>query len=229
MLVVAGGLHVLLDVTRDFSVQRRRVPTVDLVLLTHAHRDACGGMVTFDRWLARRAGAAVPVPVLAGPSTVRALRRRVRRLERCRLVETTPGHRRRWRGVTITALEVPHARDCQTFAWKLRHAETTVVYASDVARLDERLRRFAAGADVLIIDGAMWSRPLFTHLTIQRALPVLARWPVARLFFTQLGRSTPEHAKLDRWVRRRCPHAQAAFDGLRVRLDGAQRSLVQLR
>jgi phosphoribosyl 1,2-cyclic phosphodiesterase len=214
ILVDAGGDHVLVDVTRDFTEQGRAVPSLELVLLTHAHRDACGGISQLERWLARRAAA--PVPVLASRSTVRTLRRRVRRLDRCRLVETTPGRGRRWRSLTISALEVPHAEDCTTFAWRLRRGDTTVVYASDVARLDDRLRRFAAGADVLVIDGAMWSRALFSHLTIQRALPVLARWRVKRLIFTQLGRSTPDHAELDRWLRRQCPHAAAAFDGLRI-------------
>ena len=60
----------------------------------------------------------------------------------------------------------------------------------------------------------MWDRILYTHLTIQHVLPRLAAWPVKRLLFTQIGRGTPPHESLDRWLHDRCPRAGAAFDGL---------------
>jgi hypothetical protein len=64
----------------------------------------------------------------------------------------------------------------------------------------------------------MWGRRMFSHLTIQDALPELVSWPVDRILFTQIGRSTPAHAPLDSWIRSRCPRASAAYDGLLVRL-----------
>jgi hypothetical protein len=36
----------------------------------------------------------------------------------------------------------------------------------------------------LVIDGAMWRRTLFSHLTIDRDLPALCRWPVNRILLS---------------------------------------------
>ncbi len=117
---------------------------------------------------------------------------------------------------TITArrLVVPHARDVTTYAWRLTDGRRTIVYASDVARLTPALRRFAEGADVLVIDGAMWRRKLYTHLTIDDALPQVCGWPVGRILITQIGRSAPPHARLAAAVAAICARARPAYDGL---------------
>jgi ribonuclease BN (tRNA processing enzyme) len=102
---------------------------------------------------------------------------------------------------------------------KLTDGRRTIVYASDVARLTPELERFAAGASILVIDGAMWRRRLFTHLTIDEALPSLCRWRVGRVVVTQIGRSAPPHAMLTREMQARCPRARPAWDGTVVALE----------
>jgi hypothetical protein len=64
-----------------------------------------------------------------------------------------------------------------------------LVYASDVAAVEPPLARLARGAQLLVIDGAMWRRRLFSHLTIDRELPALCRWQVDRILVTQIGRT----------------------------------------
>jgi phosphoribosyl 1,2-cyclic phosphodiesterase len=203
---------VLIDVTRDFDVQSRRVPRLDTVLVTHAHRDASGGIPALGRWLTARA----PVPVLAAPDTISALQHRYRRLEHCDFVPIPPGTRRRIGSWTVDPVEVPHAADpgVPTYAWRLRGAAGTLVYASDVAGLTTELRRFAAGADALVIDGATWRRTIYTHLRIDRDLPAICDWDVGRIVLTQIGRSAPPHERLAREVRRLCRRARPAYDGL---------------
>lgn len=211
-LLLESRATVLLDVTRDFSVQSRRLRRVDAVLITHAHRDAAGGIPALGRWLSGRA----PVPVLAAPGTISALQRRHRRLGHCDFVPVLPGARRQIGTWTVDALEVPHAADpgVPTYAWRLRGAAGTLVYASDVARPTDRLRRFAAGADALVVDGATWRRTIYTHLRIDRDLPAICAWEVGRIVLTQIGRSAPTHEQLTQEVRRLCRRASAAFDGL---------------
>lgn len=211
-LLVEATATVLLDVTRDFDLQCGRLRRVDAVLLTHAHRDAAGGIPALGRWLAGR----VPVPVLAAPETISALQRRHRRLGHCDFVPIVPGTRRRIGSWAVDAVEVPHASNPRfpTYAWRLRGGADTLVYASDVARLTTGLRRFAAGAGTLVIDGATWHRTIYTHLRIDRDLPAICDWDVGRILVTQIGRSAPPHEQLARKVRALCRRARPAFDRL---------------
>lgn len=214
LLVTDGDRTLLLDLTRDFARQAAAIERIDAVLLTHAHRDACGGLPQLRAWLA---GHRPPqVAVYASPGTIEVLRRRYALLGHCRFSPTAEGARRRVGGFGITAITVPHASDpgCPTYAWKLRVGTTTIVYASDVARLTVELERFCRNATVLVLDGAMWRRRLFSHLTINDALPQVCAWSVERIVLTQIGRSAPPHERLLRETARLCPRAAPAYDGL---------------
>jgi hypothetical protein len=158
---------------------------------------------------------------LAGVERLDAVvRERHRRIDHLQPIAVNPGRRRHRGGLTLSAIEVPHARDCRyrTFAWRLQDGRCTVVYASDVARLEPALERFARGAELLVVDGAMWRRSLFSHLTIDRELPTLCRWPVERILLTQIGRTAPPHEELKRAVSDLCPKASPAWDGQRIEL-----------
>jgi hypothetical protein len=71
---------------------------------------------------------------------------------------------------------------------------------------------------VLVIDGAMWGRTLFSHLIIDRELPVLCGWRVGRILLTQVGKTASPHARLAREVKEICPRAAPAYDGLSLTL-----------
>lgn len=85
-----------------------------------------------------------------------------------------------------------------------------------VRKREPALQRFSEQADVLVIDGAMWRRRLFAHLTIDRELPQLCGWRVRRILLTQIGRTAPPHEDLRRQVEALCPRAAPAWDGLVV-------------
>jgi phosphoribosyl 1,2-cyclic phosphodiesterase len=214
-LLVDAGRRLLIDVTRDWGEQQRELDgPLDAILLTHGHRDACGGIAALRPWLRERSQASVPVH--ASRQTIAVVRRRVRRLDHCEFVELEPHRRVRSGNVMITAVTVPHARErhIPTYAWRLTAGRRSVVYASDVARLTPELRRFARGAAILVIDAAMWGRSLFSHLTIDRELPGLCDWAVDRVVLTQIGRTAPPHRELRREALRLCPKALPAYDGL---------------
>jgi phosphoribosyl 1,2-cyclic phosphodiesterase len=217
-LVVDDGAAILLDVTRDFSRQSRDLQEIDAILLTHAHRDACGGFAQLRSWW--RARSAPPIPVYASVETIAALQRRYAMLDHCHFIAVCDGERHSLGGWTIKALTVPHAleRRHPTFAWRLRAGPIALVYASDVARPTSGLRRFCRGAEVLAIDAALWRRRIFSHLTIDEALPELCRWPVEQILLTHIGKTLPPHEQLEHEVAKLCPRARPAFDGMTVGL-----------
>ena len=215
LLVTAGDTTLLVDVTRDFARQATALDSLTGVLLTHAHRDASGGLAQLRRWWAARPRP--PVPVLAAGRTIDALRARFARLDHCRFVAVEPGRRERIGCASARPVLVPHAREARhpTFAWRVE-GDGVLVYASDVAALTSDLEHACAGASALVIDGAMWGRRLFSHLTIDAELTRLCAWPARRILLTQIGRTAPPHERLEREVARLCPRARPAYDGLRV-------------
>jgi len=218
-MLISDGATLLIDVTRDFAVQAERLTRIDAVALTHAHRDAIGGLAVLRRWwLANHYPE--PIDIFLSEATSRVIRTRYRRLEHCRLRVIAPRDIRHVGPLVLTAVTVPHARDPRfpTYAWRVSAGARSIVYASDVAHLTSELERFCAGATVLVLDGAMWRRRLFSHLTIDEALPIACSWPVASIILTQIGRSAPPHAQLQDEVAALCPKAHAAHDRLVVRI-----------
>ncbi len=216
-LLIGNGTTVLIDVTRHFRVQGERLSEIDAILLTHGHRDAVGGVPALRRWWQERGGSR-PIDVLLSEATAEVLRARYRRLEHCRLHTMTSGESRRVGPLSVSALTVPHAKDprFETFAWRVSDGRCAVVYASDIAHLTDELERFSAGSAALVLDGAMWRKRLFSHLTVDEALPIACSWPVDSIILTQIGRTAPAHRQLQRQVAVLCPRARVAHDGLAV-------------
>lgn len=212
------SLRLLVDVTRHFDVQARRLDRPpDAILLTHAHRDAAGGVGAKLRRYCREQRCD-PIPLLAHPDAIDRIRTRTSTLDHVRPVPTGPGRPVRIGAAVIDACDVPHAstEGFPTYAWRVRAAGRTVVYASDVSELTPRLRRFAARADLLVVDGAMYRRARLSHLRIDEDLPRLCDWPIGRIVLTQIGRSAPDHHRLVVIVAELCSRAIPAHDGLVV-------------
>jgi phosphoribosyl 1,2-cyclic phosphodiesterase len=186
------------------------------ILLTHAHRDAAGGMAKLRTWWRQQA---IPrIPVLAHPSTIAILDARFSRLEHCRFQAIIPREKSDVGPWAIEALEVPHDPRFPTYAWRLEDGETVVVYASDVARPTDELKRFCRDSRLLVADGATYRRRIFSHLRIDKDLPLLCTWDVESIALTQIGRSAPPHQALEGIVQGLCPRARPAYDGLVVSL-----------
>lgn len=68
--LVRDRAMVLIDCTRDFRVQGAAIERLDAVLLTHAHRDAAGGIPALRDWWRQRE-LATAIPVYAHPARCR--------------------------------------------------------------------------------------------------------------------------------------------------------------
>lgn len=213
--LLQGDIRLLLDVTRDFAEQAAKLDAIDAVLLTHAHRDAAGGMAQLRRWWLERSRP--PIPVYGHPRAIARVRSRHRLLEHCAFHTVEPGLPVQIGGWSVRGVDVPHGGGAfPTMAWRIQDRRVTVVYASDVARPVGVLRALCDGADALIVDGATWRRRIFSHLRIDEDLPVICAWEVDRIWLTQLGRSVPPHEQLVEAVATICARAAPAYDDLEV-------------
>lgn len=215
LLVASERTTVLVDATRDLRDQLPDASAVDAVVLTHGHRDASGGVPAL-----RHVRDGGPLPVLAHPRTHRVLGGRYADLAHVDRVDVAPGERVRVGALEAVAVEVPHAyrERFPTYAWRLESDGRAVVYASDVAELTDDLRELVDGADLLVLDGAMYGQSIFTHLRIDEAVPAVCRWRVTRVLLTQIGRTAPPHDELVAEVAGMCDRAAPAHDGLELEL-----------
>lgn len=215
VLVTTGETVVLVDATRDLEEQLSDADRIGALVLTHAHRDASGGIPALRRLRGR---GAPPVLTFAAPATFAVLEERYARLDHLEQVPVRPGEEHDVGPLHLTAVEVPHARSERfpTYAWRIVGDRSSVVYASDVAEPTDELASHAAGAELLVVDGAMYERSIFSHLRIDRDLPTICGWEVGRILLTQIGSTAPPHERLEEVTTELCDRAAPAFDGLEV-------------
>ncbi|MDX1621437.1 MAG: MBL fold metallo-hydrolase [Nitriliruptorales bacterium] len=216
-MAAADGWALLVDAPRGVVERLDGARALAGLVLTHGHRDASDGVVEL-----RDLVGDPPLPVFASTATFAAVRGRHRPadLDHLELRDVDPGGRRRRGPWSLRATEVPHADSPRfpTYAWRLTARGRSLVYASDVAELTPRLRRAVRGADLLVLDGAMYRRSIFSHLRIEEAVPEVCDWNVQRILLTQIGRSAPRHEELETIVADLCDQAAPAYDGMELRL-----------
>lgn len=206
-IIFTDDLNILIDVSRDFAKEAKNFKKFDVLLLTHGHRDACGGISQLKS-----------KAVYAHPKTISLIKERYKRLSHNQFFPVYEGKVIKLDRWQISALEVPHSYSLKfpTFAWKLNYGFKSVVYASDISSLTEKFKKFCQGVDVLIIDGATWKRKIFTHLRVDKDLPQICKWKVGRVILTQIGKSAPPHEEFKKEIFKICLKAIPAFDGMKL-------------
>ena len=171
------GGSLLMDATRHFAQQSTHIDDLDGVLLTHAHRDASGGLHAVDRWIDRRGYESLPI--LAAPDTLALLQHRYRRLVHCELVPGA-GEPRTLAKWVVDAVIVPHAEPhVPTYAQRLRrrprHDRLCGPMSHDRPRSYGTSRRARRSSSSMVRPGAAGSSATSASMPTYRSC-ALGQW-----------------------------------------------------
>ncbi|MFZ2201959.1 MAG: MBL fold metallo-hydrolase [Microgenomates group bacterium] len=211
--------NVLIDVTRDFAKQARETAGVEVVMLTHGHADASGGVAQLWEWMRKKGRESIFL--YAERKTIEVIKRRFARVDHLIFREIKPGKMFMVWDTEILPFRVKHAltKGFPTLGYAFKfEGKGSLAYASDVGEWDGRAEKILSGATTLVIDGAMWQKRMAAHQTIKELLPRVCRWKNKRILFTQIGKEVPDHEEANRAIKRLCPKAGLAYDGMEVRL-----------
>lgn len=197
LLRVEDRACALIDAGPDVERQLELAGTLpDALLLTHAHKDAVGGVAKLDAALRK------PTPLYSHPATCRRILRDFT-LRHLTLKPIEPGGSFGVGGARIRAFLVPHSlqRGFPTLGFALGRR---LAYVSDVARVTSPAAREIRGIETLALDASTWfGHRIASHLGVEEALRVGARLAVGRLVLTHLGHTYPPHEEAERATRAR--------------------------
>lgn len=175
-IVGETGQCLIVDATPDFPAQiaalgqaaGRGGPSIDAVILTHAHVGHYLGLA----FLGREVISSDRLPVYCTRSMERFLKANqpwghlIDRHEiEIRLM--TPGEPLDFDGVEIEAFLTPHrAEDTDTIMLEIAGPNRTLVYISDTDYFGDGLVERACAADVALLDGTFYDREEVTHRDI---------------------------------------------------------------
>ena len=203
------GKGLLIDCTPYIKEQINRVTgAIDAILITHAHKDAIGGLKKLDKMLDRR------VPLYAAEHTIAKLPK-LKNIEPKRFYFGTLFE---LFDLYITPIAVEHSIQPSfdpTAGFRIENSYT-LVYASDVGKIPKDSLKHFKNADLMILDAAQWKNPLKSHLTVEQALEYIAQFEPKKAYFTQIGHSFPPHEKARKIIRElfaeKYPEAKTELD-----------------
>lgn len=218
IILKGGSTNILVDVTNFFSQQVKLVDKVDSILITHAHKDAIGGINQLVSWLGRK--STKRIPLFSHSQTLKKIGEHLPKTTSLILTAIKSGHKFKIDPVTVTPFMIRHSIQpgFPTLGFQLSLNGKKLVYVSDTGSWDEKAERLMKNADILVIDGAMWAKLMIAHLDIKEILPKICKWPVKKIIFTQIGHTVPKHEILQKGIKKICPKAFPAYDGMKVEI-----------
>lgn len=220
LLFETGEEKLLIDVTGDFKTQAREIDDLCVVLLTHAHSDAIGGIGQLRDWMKGRKMESVFL--YAEKQTIGVIKNKFKRLDHLMIREIKPNKTFRLWDMAVTPFRVKHSiqKGFPTVGYLFEFGNgKSLAYVSDVGSWNSDAEKKMKSVDVLVIDGAMWQKKMIAHQTIKTILPAICKWKNTKIVFTQIGREVPEYEEASREIKKMCPKARLAFDGMKFTIN----------
>lgn len=173
ILVEHDGTHILIDTSPDMRQQllAAEVGRVDAIIWTHDHADHCHG-IDDVRQLFHAAGR--PVPGLARPATLAAIRKRFAYVfqGKAGYPPTMSGEALpdvlMIGGIAIRVVDQPHG-DIRSAGLRFEAGGASIGYATDFHELTPAMAALYRGLDVWVVD-ALRHAPHPTHPTVDAVL-----------------------------------------------------------
>jgi len=193
-LVKTDNGNILIDVSGDFNQQLKFIDRIDVILITHGHQDAIGGIAQLRKFIKH------PISVYTLPKTIKIIQKKFKQLEHLKFYLLPSLKPFRILDIKIIPFEVKHSIQpgFPTLGFKFYFPNKYILtYISDTGGWDNKVQNLISGSDLLILDGAMWGKKLVSHLDIKEILSKVKNWGVGRVIFTQIGNTAPEYKELN--------------------------------
>jgi len=207
---------ILVDVTNHFKKQIKGINNLKAILITHAHKDAIGGMNQLREW--QRKVCVDRIRLYSLKETIKKIKERFKEANNLEFINLKPYKSFKIDNLKIIPFKVKHSIQKGFPTLGFYFSDLKLVYASDVDELNKDLEKYSKKSKILIIDGAMWGKKLIAHLDIKEVLPRVCKWKVNKIIFTQIGKTAPKYEILRKEIKKIYSKALPAYDGMKLKL-----------
>jgi len=218
--IEAKGKKFIIDVTPYFSqqIKENKINDIDFVLITHAHRDAVGGIPQLVDWLKKKGKT---IPLFCEKLTWQKIKQKFKDLSNIEHYTI-----RRDNKFMIDDLEITPVRVCHsiqpgfpTVAYKI----DGLMYSEDLGAILPENKSFFEDIDYWIIDAAMYfGRQIKGHQSIESALELVKKYKPKVAILIQAGHTYPDHdiaeKEIQTYWKKLCPECKTkiilAYDGM---------------
>ncbi|MBI4992361.1 MAG: MBL fold metallo-hydrolase [Candidatus Harrisonbacteria bacterium] len=218
IFIECGGRNVLFDVTEDIWEQwglLRDINRIDAVFITHAHKDAMGGILRLKNILKRLGQECIFV--FAESETIARIKKIFRDPDFINFQPIKPGIRIFVNSLIVEGIRVEHTtnkKEFPTLGYIIQNHEKRVVYISDVKKVPKGSLVKMKNADALILDSAMYKKQTPWHMNLKEALALVDKVKPKQALLTQIGVEWPPHKEAIRIVQNKNTKVSVAYDGL---------------
>lgn len=213
--ILVGSL--LIDCAPMFlkQVKRESIKPEDIeaVLITHAHKDAIGGLGDLDKWIEKE------IPVYSAPRV--SIYRFIKKFKNLKIKKIMPHKKYKISRFSVTPFRVIHAeafptgKDFPCYGFRIND----LVYAEDMERIPKSSEKYFKNADTIIADGAMWfGTQIRGHMSIDQTLNIGKKYKPNNLIIIQAGRTYPSQSKAEKEIKKHIDFKSnviLAYDGLK--------------